>query len=303
MDGSRVIWAIGDGGQVTRPISRTRRYLTVALCTVLVGILGSADWFIGYEISFSIFYLLPISLTVLVAGFPLGVAIGALSAVSWYLADLHGGHYYSNNWIPIWNSGMRFGYFVLHSFFFSRFLSLYKASKRASLTDSVTGAANARAFYARLDDEVAKAAHSRLPFTLAYFDLDNFKSVNDAYGHHTGDEVLRTLTELANRCIGPRHMFARLGGDEFALLLSEADEDPSVVLIGAVQDAVLSEFSQRGWPVTMSIGMVTFRRFDLSPDRMLQEADGLMYEVKKQGKNAMEHRVIEQVRPLHSRAG
>ena len=255
---------------------------------LLVLVLGILDWSVGYEISFSIFYLVPITLVVYVAGLRAGLVISAVSAVSWYLADKHSGHTFPSQWIPLWNAAMRLGYFVLHSFFFSRFVRLFGLVRDAALTDSLTGASNARAFYESLRTQALNSRRTQRPFTLAYFDCDNFKAVNDLYGHQAGDEVLQTLVQLTQASLRRGDVFARLGGDEFALLVSGAVPGNLRGIVERVQRNVGAEFQKRGWPVTLSIGAVTFRRFDLDADAMVRLADDLMFRVKRAGKNHTE---------------
>jgi diguanylate cyclase (GGDEF)-like protein len=190
---------------------------------VMVSVLGVTDFFTGFEVSFSIFYLIPISFAVFFTDFKFGLAVSILSAVSWYLADVNGGHSYSNFMIPIWNSVMRFLYFILHSYLLSRFLRLYERLKVKAVTDTLTQAVNATQFFILAERELHNAVRSRKPFTMAYLDLDNFKQLNDTFGHLQGDDALRTVSHVIKESIRPADVFGRMGGDEFALLFPETD--------------------------------------------------------------------------------
>src|ERR1700693_2976158 len=91
--------------------------------------------------------------------------------------------------------------------------------RRASLTDPLTGVANRRGFFEAGKRLLKRARLARQPTALIMFDLDRFKSINDRYGHHTGDEVLTAFCRLASSQLRPNDLFGRIGGEEFAALL------------------------------------------------------------------------------------
>lgn len=279
--------------EITWKIKKNNKFTVLFVSMLFVVILGITDYISGYEMSFSIFYLIPISLTVLLSDFKSGLFISILSTIVWYTADIYSGHTYQNILIPVWNAIMRSGYFVMHSYLFSRFIILYKKVKIDSVTDSLTGTINSRYFYELFEREVKKAKRTKLAFTLAYFDLDNFKLMNDTYGHQAGDMLLKTMSNLINDNIRPFDVFARLGGDEFALLLHESDFDESDTVIKRIKEIIDTELKIKKWPVTMSVGAITFRIFNKSIDEMIRQADHLMYSVKSNGKDKIEHHLDE----------
>ncbi|MEO0288537.1 MAG: diguanylate cyclase [candidate division WOR-3 bacterium] len=266
------------------------KYVILFFSFLLVILLGIIDYKTGFEISFSIFYLIPISFSILSGGFYSGIFISLLSALVWALADIYSGHQYKNFLIPLWNAIMRFGYFSFHSFFMSRFLEMYKEVKKESLTDSLTGVTNSRFFYILFEKELMKAKRSKKPFTLAYIDLDNFKSVNDTFGHLEGDSLLIKIAQIIKRNIRETDIFARIGGDEFVLLLPETDYDLSDNILTRLKEIVVLEVKKNNYPVTMSIGAITFNRFDFEINDMIKQADDLMYKIKREGKNNIEHK-------------
>lgn len=268
---------------------RPNRYLVLTASIFLVLVLGVTDYISGYEMSFSIFYLIPISLTVFLSDFKSGFIVSVLSAITWFVADISSGHEYQTIFIPLWNSTMRFGYFILHSFFIYKFIRLYQETKINSLTDSLTGAVNSRFFMEIFEREVKMARRTGRPLTLVYFDLDDFKLINDTFGHNSGDSLLKMMARLIAEHIRPSDVFARLGGDEFSVLLPETDSDNSIGLIRRMKELIELELKKFSWPVTLSIGAVTFRVFDLGIEEMIKQADDLMYQVKKSGKNNIEH--------------
>ena len=270
------------------------KYAVLLSSLLVVAILGVVDLLIGHEISFSFFYLIPISITVLLSGFRASILISVASALSWYFADDLGGHMYSHSLIPCWNAVMRFGYFILHSFLLDRMVLLYEKTKIDSLTDPLTGAVHSRFFRELFSHELNRAKRTGEPFSLVYFDLDNFKRINDMHGHGAGDVLLQTVAEIARGIIRSSDVFARMGGDEFALLFPDTGYDASSMMISRIVGAIHAEMEENGWPVTVSAGAVTCTVFEYDVDQLIQRADGLMYKVKQKGKNGVDHIIIEQ---------
>ncbi|MEJ5306771.1 MAG: GGDEF domain-containing protein [candidate division WOR-3 bacterium] len=171
----------------------------------------------------------------------------------------------------------------------SRFLEMYKKVKKESLTDSLTGTTNSRFFYILFEQELLKAKRNKKPFTLAYIDLDNFKSMNDTFGHLAGDSLLIKIAQTIKKNIRETDIFARIAGDEFVLLLPETDYNLSDNILKRLKDVVVLEVKKNNYPVTLSIGAITFNRFDYEINEMIKQTDDLMYKIKREGKNNIEH--------------
>ena len=272
-------------------IRKPGRAVTTTISLLLIGVLGFLDYFSGYEMSFSIFYLVPISYAAFFAGAPSGIFISIVSAVTWLAAALSYGHQYSNIAIPVWNMITRLGYFILHTLLLSKFVKLHGVTRNLSITDPLTGAYNWRFFEEVMAREKERSRRTGKPFSLAYFDLDNFKSLNDKDGHSAGDDLLRTITVEIRKLISSRDMLARLGGDEFIILLSETDVEDAKKVVGRINLELLKIMVRRNWPVTLSIGVVTFRDVSLEIDQAVKTVDDLMYKAKKAGKNSVEYGV------------
>jgi diguanylate cyclase (GGDEF)-like protein/PAS domain S-box-containing protein len=168
--------------------------------------------------------------------------------------------------------------------------ALLEAEKKLARCDALTGLANRRAFYERAEQERKRAARYRRPLSLAYLDLDNFKQVNDTQGHETGDQVLVCVAAVFGKNLRSEDMAARLGGDEFALLLPEAGDAAAAFVIHKVHRLLTAAMHEKKFPITFSLGLITFDPVPENTEQMVQKADDLMYEVKRQGKNAIKHR-------------
>lgn len=125
-----------------------------------------------------------------------------------------------------------------------------------------------------------------------YLDIDNFKTVNDTQGHSEGDHLLRQVASTLTTAVREIDTVARLGGDEFGLLLPETGGDAAVTVATKISAGLKVQVEQH-WPVTFSIGMVTYLTAPESADEMIRVADTLMYEVKDSGKNELRHLIVE----------
>jgi diguanylate cyclase len=163
----------------------------------------------------------------------------------------------------------------------------YKRIEELAELDELTGSFNRRYIMRMLDDEIARAHRSPAPCSIALIDLDWFKRVNDAYGHPTGDEVLRTfaITVFAN--IRTTDRFGRYGGEEFLLVLPDTPNDVAVRILdrlrAIIADLDWSAFSL-GMRVTISAGVATLRPVETA-DTFLARADNALYAAKARGRN------------------
>jgi diguanylate cyclase (GGDEF)-like protein len=163
----------------------------------------------------------------------------------------------------------------------------YKRIEELAELDELTGSFNRRCIMRMLDDEIARAHRSKTPFSVALIDLDWFKRINDAYGHPTGDEVLRTfaITVFAN--IRSIDRFGRYGGEEFLLILPDTPHNVAARILDRQREIVAeldwSAFSP-GMSVTISAGVATLAPNE-APDALLARADSALYAAKARGRN------------------
>lgn len=275
---------------ISRFKKRSRLFWAITGFTLIAGV-GSVDFLTGYEFSFSLFYLLPISLTTWYVGIRLGFATSVVSAFVWLTADVYSGHLYSNILIPYWNTAIRFGFFLITTLLISALSKALEQEKELARIDNLTGAVNKRFFSELVQMEVDRSQRFKHTFTIAYVDLDNFKKVNDRFGHSEGDKVLVATVKQAKKQLRKTDVLARLGGDEFAFLLPETDEAESRIIIPRIQLSLLEEMSRNHWPVTFSIGVLTCINIQISTDELIKQADDLMYSVKNNGKNSISYSV------------
>lgn len=256
-----------------------------------VALLGVLDYWSGFEISFSFFYLLPVSLSAWAISRNAGFVLSAASGASWLMANYLAGEQLSHPLIPFWNTLMRVGFFLVVSVLISQVHHLLDQERSLARTDFLTGALNSRSFYDTAGSEIARATRYQRPLTILYIDLDNFKSVNDHLGHVAGDGVLQSVAQTITRSIRSIDSVARLGGDEFAVLLPETPDQAAKVIAPRLQQALLGEMRNNHWPITFSIGALTCYRPPLDVQQLIKLADQLMYSVKNTSKDAIVYSV------------
>ncbi|QIB67589.1 diguanylate cyclase [Kineobactrum salinum] len=152
--------------------------------------------------------------------------------------------------------------------------------------DLLTGLPNRRLFLDRLEQEVKHAKRSGLPLAVLFLDLDDFKDVNDSYGHEAGDRLLFEVAQRLGDCVREDDTVARLGGDEFTVILIGARQHQDVELVAqTILDALTIPFhiAQQPARVSVSIGVAFYPRDASSPTALLEAADQAMYKAKKSG--------------------
>jgi diguanylate cyclase (GGDEF)-like protein/putative nucleotidyltransferase with HDIG domain len=171
-------------------------------------------------------------------------------------------------------------------------ISLYQRSThralsamRLAVTDPLTGLGNHRQFHDRLQRELQSAEDNATPLTLCFIDIDNFKTVNDCFGHPSGDRV---LSQVAGRLRQGGEAF-RLGGDEFALLLVGHDENAALAAANSVVTRIGALDLDHIGNVTVSAGLATFPVQGHGRDELIRLADSALYWAKEHGKNRVRH--------------
>jgi diguanylate cyclase (GGDEF)-like protein len=257
------------------------RWLLGAALLACVAVLDAST---GNEISFSIFYLLPVSFAGALISRRAGVVFAVVSAVLWGYIDVAIGRAFSAAWIPYWNSAVRLAFFVLVNELIQRLIQAHVRQRALAREDPITGIANARVFAEHAQWAIALSRRSGRPFTLAYIDLDHFKQVNDKFGHSEGDRLLRKIASLIEHGARASDFVARLGGDEFGVLMPDTDAEQARVLLERIAASVSGRAGAH-WGVGATFGAVTFTEPPESVDRAVQEADALMYRGKADGRN------------------
>ncbi|MDQ3929350.1 MAG: diguanylate cyclase [Chloroflexota bacterium] len=270
---------------------RLSRPALLALSGVLILIAGVADFITGAQFTLLGLYLPPVVLVTWYISKNAGFYVAVAGSVVWTLNYALTEPVAWDTLAPYWNIVTRFAIFLIVCVVMSEMRRALNNEKALARTDLVTGAYNARAFQERVEQSVYHARRYRRPFTVAYVDLDNFKAVNDHFGHSTGDFCLRLVADTIRSGTRITDFTSRVGGDEFALLMPETASEAAHVVMTRLHEKLLDEMRQNGWPTTFSIGVVTYLAAPDTADTLLKMADDLMYSVKNEGKNDIRYEV------------
>jgi diguanylate cyclase (GGDEF)-like protein len=268
----------------TEKRNKLQSLLLFAFGIVLLGLIGLVDYITGIEISFSIFYLAPILFVTWKMGIKAGILMSVFGAIIWFISDNATTHY-SHFLIPYWNSLVRLGFFLITSIMLSKFKDELEKEKELGRIDLLTGVSNSRSFYELAGTEIERSKRHGHTLSVAYIDLDDFKSINDSSGHITGDQLLYQVALIMRQSLRRIDVTARVGGDEFVVLMPETNQETAKIVIERLQKNLLESMKSNAWPVTFSIGAVTFSAPPKSVNDMVKKADNLMYRAKQGGKN------------------
>ena len=164
--------------------------------------------------------------------------------------------------------------------------------KDVNFIDDTTGIRNKRYLQIRLREEYARACRHGFSLSAVFIDLDDFKSVNDRYGHVNGDRLLKEVASILDSLCRSEDAVVRFGGEEFVVLMSDTDGDKAVVLAERIRRAIRDQPLRCGdatVSLSASIGVSTFAVGDYAyvsdPESLIEMADRAMYMVKRNGKN------------------
>ncbi len=245
--------------------------------TVLFGVL---DIMAPIQYSFILLYIFPVALTTWFGRRSAGIAVSILCTAFWT---------YTNPQVDmpssIWNVLSTLIIFIAVSVMLRKIRSMWENDIVLSRTDQLTGAMNRRAFDEIVEYEMLRLQRQNSPFSLAYLDLDNFKKVNDCFGHKKGDELLKAVVECISSNLRRTDVVARIGGDEFTIFFPATDQNSVKRVMVKLKEQLRLLSEKNNWPTTYSIGVITCTDTQCDLERLISLADKLMYEVKRSGKN------------------
>jgi diguanylate cyclase (GGDEF)-like protein len=286
---------------LNRSFAAQAEWLIGAVTLLLVLFLSFVDHVTGYEISFSIFYLLPISIAVWYGSRPMGYAISAASAVAWAVVEHTSALAYSQGWILYWNSGVRLAFFLVVGWLLAELKGNLRRHQHLASTDNLTGLLNRTGFIERAGPIMAAATRHGHPTTIGFADLNGFKQVNDTLGHASGDAVLELIGSLLTRTRRSSDIAARYGGDEFVVLLPHTGLEGARRFFDKFRRAAEGEIRDGGWTgLSVSIGAIVFERGPPDLIESLRIADHLMYRAKGAGSDGAGRIIIESATSLRN---
>jgi diguanylate cyclase (GGDEF)-like protein len=269
------------------------------LTLTMVLVLSGVKVFFGHSVFLDPFYALPITLASWYGSRKTGVALSVISSALLFLID---GFQVAFSVSGFFTYGLPCALsFSALAILITNFRNVHREESLAADTDLLTNILNARGFYAELANELLRSIRYKHTFSLAYLDIDNFKNVNDSKGHAEGDKLLAEVALCLKYSVRATDIVARLGGDEFVLLFPEAEQVESQAAIEKTSKALQARMRRFHWPVSFSIGLVTFETMPTDIKEAMEIADDLMYSVKRGGKNSISYKIwhgkIQQPKP------
>jgi len=151
-------------------------------------------------------------------------------------------------------------------------------------TDALTGILNRHALYPALNQELERSARYARPFSIILFDVDEFKNINDDFGHLEGDKVLRELSKLVSGMLRKTDCVGRWGGEEFLLILPETETAEAQILAERIREKIEETHFLEKYYITSSFGVAAYRSGQ-TLETLLECADKSLYQAKNNGRN------------------
>jgi diguanylate cyclase (GGDEF)-like protein len=257
----------------------------IALGFTLYVLIIATDYVTTYELSLTPFYLFVVLLVTWNCGWKWGLTFATASFAGPIIIGNLDGYIYSTPVYFYVDNANRLISYLVALVLTSQLKSQHEHEKDSARHDYLTGLANPKGFYEAFNIEIARHHREHSPLSLAYLDCDNFKEVNDRFGHKSGDRLLERAAQTMKQNIRRTDLIGRLGGDEFAIVFSNTGREDAVNAIIKLKRELDAAMAEQSWPVTFSIGLGIFAKVPQSEDEMVSFTDKLMYRVKSAGKN------------------
>jgi diguanylate cyclase (GGDEF)-like protein len=269
---------------------RLRRLPRGPLFCVLVAlvlVLGTLDTLLPRQLSLAAFLVIPIFIGVWSIGSTAGFSLALLGGLVWFLSDKYSAFAEPTVPLELWDLSVKAIFLLVICALMQRVKQSMDQAAAASRCDELTGIANRRGLLEFAARELERSRRYSRPLTVVYIDVDDFKNVNDRFGHRRGDDLLRGIASVLSSCVRRIDVVARVGGDEFVILLTETDSEAASAAVGNFTAALANYFGTTQPAPSVSIGVVTFRHPLGSLEELLAAADELMYSAKASGKGSI----------------
>jgi len=243
---------------------------------------GLVDGLANPHIQLTTFFLIPLMLITWRLGARAGYLATTLALCFVLVVSVRDEPFRSEPWIFLTDVGGRFLSFFIIVAILAESRTLYLRQQKLAVRDLLTGLYNRLGLHELLGLQMARR---RRPFLLLYLDCDNFKLVNDGWGHDVGDQLLKSVSASLSRSLRRSDIACRVGGDEFVVLAAAGTD--ALTLASLIKDGLDAAMASHAWPVTFSVGVAIFPSPPATVEATLAFADSLMYRVKHAGKNGI----------------
>jgi diguanylate cyclase (GGDEF)-like protein len=268
-------------------IGKVARIILLFLALIIVAFIGVCDYNTDADFSFYVLYSIPIFMSAWYLGGWAGFIVALSSGLAWWIADFK--NHDAPELLDYLDSLLRLVFFVVISLIISLTYKSYERERNSAHTDFLTGLPNRRTFIEQVSSEIARAKRYGRCSTIAYIDLDDFKLLNDRFGHAVGDKALQQIAIALRQNVRKSDLVARMGGDEFLIFLPETNDSQGISSLTHLQSSLIQVCTDLKLPVTFTIGSVTYDVPLNSAEDMIKTADRIMYCAKRAGKNNIKH--------------
>lgn len=268
-----------------RPLSLPLRLLLAAANVGLLVLIAILDRVTGAEVNLSIFYLVPIGLTTWHLGGRVGLLFAFTAAIMWAVAALEAATY-SRAWIPVWNTAVRLGMFVVVAVLVDRVRTRLAEASHLARTDPLTELPNRRYFQHVVEQLLEEGPQ---PVTLALVDVYDIRWINDRLGMAQGDVIIRVVARAVERYRGPADVAGRLTGSVFGLLMAGADEERAASTLPLLLEDLTGEMARSGRPLIFGIGAVTGHVRRDQYETLMSEASDVVRAIREDNQNEFRH--------------
>lgn len=283
--------------EILRYLEQQSNLLLTTASLTLLALIAALDALTGPELSFSIFYLIPIALVSWFVGMKPGQWFSAASALVWLAVETISGRSYSHLLIPLWNMLVRFGFFIIVASILATLKSKLEAESKLARRDFLTGLANSRAFYELAEVELDTALAQKRELTLAYVEADGLKWINERYGRLAGDQLLCVVAETLQTHVPNRDLVARTGGALFAVLIPGIDPESARLILSKIQESLKYQMQKKyQQPIKFSIVATAFVTPPRAMGEFLQEAERLTNRLTEKSREELEIEVVDSSR-------
>jgi diguanylate cyclase (GGDEF)-like protein len=247
---------------------------------VVAGIFGFFHAAVGQEIVFAVFYLLPVAGATWFVGRTAGIAMAGICGIVALGAELSSGRVYSQEWIPVFNSLVVCGFFIITAYALAHLRTALQHEARLAREDVLTSIPNLRSFHEIIPVRFRSAAGDRKPVTMGLVDLSDIGYINDRWGTQAGDHLLRVAAHALKELLRPDDLLFRVGGTTFAVVLLGIGDEEAQEYMERLRARMLVEMERYDRPVSIAIAAVSAERATGSGEELFERTGSLLRTIK-----------------------